>query len=281
MKKTLKNIIPVLKQVGLSLGVCLLCLTLVSGVSTLFAPKEDVVEKENELAGKYISFMGDSITTYEGWNNNTYYNSTIGSNAVFYNSTKLASVNDTYWKKTVDELDLKLCVNNSYSGSTTTTLGSAPGCMTRTANLHNDNLGIVPDIIVLYMGTNDLRRGYELGSFNSVSDIYDSASGEYVGNLTTFAHAYATMVHKVKANYPDADIYVCTISHTDVDGSEWAKVITKIADVFNVNLVDFYGATNITDSTLSTYTLDSRHPNKAGMEEMYKCLKKAIERNYN
>ena len=239
--------------------------------------------KEDTLSGKYISFMGDSITTYSGWNNSTVYNSTIASNAVWYTSDKLSSVNDTWWKRTVDKLDLKLCVNNSWSGSqVTTTQGElAAACMTRSENLHNDNKNITPDIIVVYIGINDYNRGISLGSFDGVSDIYDTSKGTYIGNLSEFADAYATMVHKIRKAYPKADIYLGTLVQYSTDLVSWNEVIKEIAVAFNCNVIDFYNDTPITSSNKGTYTIDNLHPNSLGMQEMYKCVKATLEENYN
>ena len=44
---------------------------------------------------KYISFMGDSISTYEGWSNGTSYNSTIGGNKVWYPNNNYNGANLT------------------------------------------------------------------------------------------------------------------------------------------------------------------------------------------
>ena len=234
------------------------------------------------IEGKYISFMGDSITTYQGWNNKTSHNTTIGANAVWYTSDKLESVNDTWWKKTVDDLGLKLCVNNSWSGSRVTTTSSATSasCMTRAQNLHNDKKNITPDIIVVYIGINDFNNGVALGNFDGVNDIYDFASNTYKGDLTEFADAYATMVHKMQKAYPEADIYLCTLAQYNTSLVSWNDVIKEIASAFGCEVVDFYRDTAITAINKATYTLDNLHPNKSGMDEMYKCLKANLEKNY-
>lgn len=236
------------------------------------------------LSGKYISFIGDSITTYQGWNNNTTYNSTIGSNAIWYSTNKLSNVNSTWWKKSIDNLDLKLCVNNSWSGSQVTiTQGeSASACMTRSQNLHNDKKNITPDIIVVYIGINDYNRGITLGSFDGISDIYDYSTKQYIGNLSEFADAYATMVHKITRAYPNADIYLCTLDqYNDTGIPSWNKVIKQIAEAFDCNIVDFYNDTPMNTSNKSSYTIDGLHPNASGMNEMYKVLKKSLEKNYD
>ena len=153
--------------------------------------------------------------------------------------------------------------------------------MTRTQNLHNDNKNIYPDIIVIYIGINDFNAKATLGSFNGVNSIYDASSKTYIGDYNVFADAYAMMVHKIKTAYPDADIYICTLEqYNNTDIPLWNNVITKIARAFDCNIVDFYNDTAITTSNKATYTLDNLHPNKSGMDEMYKCLKTSLEKNY-
>ena len=66
----------------------------------------------------FVSIVGDSISTYEGYNPDRY--------KVFYNRTMqmangLNSVYDTWWAKVNQSLHAYLCVNNSYSGSKVTT----------------------------------------------------------------------------------------------------------------------------------------------------------------
>lgn len=252
--------------------------------SSVFDDRKTETSQTETLEGKYISFMGDSITTYQGWNNNTAYNTTIGSNAVYYTSSKLSSVNDTYWKKTVDNLDLKLCVNNSWSGSrvTTTSSTTSAACMNRAKNLHNNVKNITPDIIVVYIGINDYRGGVTLGKFDGVDSIYNASTKTYTGTLTEFADAYATMVHKMQKAYPEADIYLCTLDQYNTELVAWNAVIKQIANAFDCNIVDFYNKTPINASNLASYMEDRvLHPNANGMNEMYKCIKSALEANYD
>ena len=263
----------------------------------------DAPRKES-LAGKRISFMGDSITTYLDWSNNTGFNSTLGGHKerntrVYYGRDNkkdlLPSVHHTYWMLTVERLGMSLCVNNSWSGSRVATTGvsNKDGCGSRTVNLHNDHTGENPDIIVVYMGTNDFNTNVPLGIFNTLEDIYDEATGTYTGNLKRFAPAYATMVHKIKCRYPDADIYLCTIDHyrhktgrNHGDPSFYNRVIEKVAAYFQCNIVDFYRETPIFPETAEKYTLPESkgphriHPNAQGMEEMFVCLKEALSKNY-
>ena len=248
---------------------------------------EPIEQQKESIVGKKISFMGDSISTFEGWSNNSAHNSTLADNRVMYDKKgspeyqNLLSVNETWWKRTVDKLGLRLCVNNSYSGSRVTSGGSYPnetGCGDRAVNLHNDNTYEIPDIIVIFMGTNDYQQ---IGGSVSVD---------------TFAEDYAIMVEKVKNKYPDADIYLCTLPNYDyikagkpIAPSVYNKKIESIAEKYDCNLVDFFNETDITPANLEHYTVDlfidrndvsPVHPNASGMGKMYECLKEALSENY-
>lgn len=154
------------------------------------------------IEGKYISILGASTSTFDGFSNNSNHNSTIKINTPYYPKAEfLNNVDDTWWMRTINELGLKLCVNNSWSGSCISTMVDRPekaACISRATQLHNDNVGIDPDIIILIIGGNDALRGYDVGVYNGVADIYDPDNQTYIGDCTTFGQAYATMVHKVK-----------------------------------------------------------------------------------
>lgn len=244
----------------------------------------------NSLAGKYISILGASTSTFADFSNSSLYNSTIVNNAQYYPKPEfLSNVNDTWWMRTINALDLKLCVNNSWSGSCITTKVDGhekAGCMDRATELHNDALGIDPDIIILIIGGNDALRGYDIGEYNGVQDIYNQSTQKYTGNCTLFAQAYATMVHKVKARYPDADIYVCSMLHWQPTKHNKSLVpyndaIKKIANEFGVTYVDFYNGTSISPETQTKYLhTDGIHPNKAGFAQMSDCIVKLLKERY-
>lgn len=252
--------------------------------------EEEETQMMKSLKGKYISLLGASTSTFYGFSNSSLYNSTIVNNAQHYpKNGYLTDVNETWWMKTINELDMRLCVNNSWSGSCVTTMVDGKekaGCMDRATQLHNDTLGIEPDIIVLIIGGNDALRGYEIGSYRGVNDIYDENKKEYVGDCTKFGQAYATMVHKVKNRYSDADIYVCSMLHWDPKNHNkslepYNEMIQKIAEEFNVTYVDFYNGTKISPTTKDTYLFpDYVHPNQQGFAQMSDCVVTLLKKQY-
>ena len=242
------------------------------------------------ISGKYFSLLGASTSTFSGFSNSELYNTTLTQNAAYYPKSEwFNSHSDTWWMRTIQALDMKLCVNNSWSGSCVTTKVDGhekAGCMKRATELHNDTLGIEPDIIVLIIGGNDALRGYDIGTYKDMNDIYDESTKTYIGDCSLFGNAYATMVHKVKNRYPNADIYVCSMLHWQVKKHDkgllnYNNVIKKIAEEFQVTYVDFYNDTKIAPETASMYLhTDGVHSNKYGFEEMSNCIVKVLRSRY-
>ena len=107
---------------------------------------------------KYVSIVGDSISTYEGYNPKGY--------SVFYDEymqkqNGLKSVYDTWWAKVNQALHAYLCVNNSYSGSKVSGKSFPSGWSDeRLLNLNTEKYS--PDIILVYLGTNDYGYGVKI-----------------------------------------------------------------------------------------------------------------------
>ena len=227
-------------------------------------------------SAKTISILGDSISTYSAVSNNaTTANSTIASNAVYYPKYEMTSTHETWWKQAADTLGMNVLVNNSWSGSrvldTDPTLGAPAAYVDRCVQLHDDtgaNAGQTPDVIAVYIGINDIINNKSLvsGSFNSLSDIYSDATG-YI-TPTTFAEAYAIMIHKMVTRYSDAEVFVFTlpnngrISNTALL-AECNAQIRNIATVFGCEIVDLAA---IEGYDYNTYTSDNLHPNEIGMD---------------
>lgn len=140
-----------------------------------------------------ISILGDSISTYVGYNPYGYH--------VYYRDDRLydndiLSVNDTWWKQVIDAIGGELCVNNSYSGSYVAGGYESSACSKeRCSNLHGESN---PDIILIYMGTND--RGFEVEI--GIDNPQDTKK---------FYGAYRTMLRQIKNNYPSAKIICATL----------------------------------------------------------------------
>ena len=220
----------------------------------------------DKLSGLKISFLGDSITTYDGYSNNPSYNSTLSKNSKYYPSTNsnndLTSVKDTYWYQTISELSLKLCVNNSCDASrvSNTRTDSIPSGLSRAQELHSAT--VEPDIIVVYIGTNDIANGV---------------------SLEVFTEAYEQMMTDITDTYDNADVYVCTLLpekryNDDALLCSFNEAIKDIAELYDCNVVDFYAESGITWDNYTEYTIDNLHPNATGMDKLSECLVNAIKR---
>lgn len=281
MKKNTKNIV-----IGFIVGLCSLSLLSIISKIDNSVTNNNISEKEI-INGKTISFLGDSISTYESWSNNINYNSTIGNNAVWYNSSRLDSVDKTYWKKTIDDLNMELCVNNSWSGSEVCTYYDevSAGCMNRSLNLHNDNTNFNPDIIVIYMGINDYYSVDGFGSYTDMDEIYNPSTKEYIGDTTLFAPAYATMLHKIVNKYNTSDIYCMNLLPIGATKeteklSLYNNVIKEVAKDLNVNYIDLFNKSGINVDNISTYTFDGTHPTASGHSLISEVLKESLLENY-
>ncbi len=216
----------------------------------------------NEFEGKTISFLGDSITTYEGISNDSNVFVGLGENYCYYTPEKM-QVDDTYWKRVINELGLTLCVNNSAdAGRVTDTKEGVRSGVERAPYLHPDNINIKPDIIIVYIGTNDFANGILAPEFHD---------------------AYSEMLGVIKNQYPEAEVYCCTLlpesrlTNNDLETAH--AIITSSATYHGFNVIDFYSELPDWDYTKHTFVDgDLRvHPNVEGMSMLADCIIKNLK----
>ncbi|MBQ2732737.1 MAG: hypothetical protein IJF74_01130 [Clostridia bacterium] len=212
---------------------------------------------------KYISVLGDSLSTLAGYNPPDY--------AVFYEwenkrTAGIYSPDDTWWGKVINALGGKLLVNNSFSGSTVT---KHPSCEIESygcSDARTSHLGfptISPDIILVLLGINDWGCGMQ---------IYPTEDEK---GLNVFSVAYSAMLEKIKSNYPDAEICCLTFPRSaykdrpDIEipfykggGSfaDYCDAIKKCAKEASCRLLDIYEPNAPYD------TIDGFHPTAEGMQ---------------
>lgn len=219
-------------------------------------------------AGKYFSVLGDSISTFAGY--------VPSGNGVWYNGNNngVSSVNDIWWKKLTDALEASLLVNDAWSGSrvTTTDGDASAGCMARCTRLHSGNVN--PDVIIVYLGINDFNNGVALGTYDG--------TGDFPTVTTTFREAYAIMLNRILANYPKAELWVCTLPYCERTGENlfpesnsngdllatWNGAIRELADLFGVKVLE-HAKCGLTYQNMDLYmgdhsAGDGLHPNAAG-----------------
>ncbi|MCQ2521677.1 MAG: SGNH/GDSL hydrolase family protein [Lachnospiraceae bacterium] len=211
---------------------------------------------------RLVSILGDSISTYEGFNPSGY--------AVFYDSENqkllgLQSVYDTWWAKVNQYLQAYLCVDNAYSGSKVSGANyPSASSIERTTMLHVDKYQ--PDIILIYIGFNDFGNGvpinYKIGCHNKADYFY---------------YSYEKMLSRIKKNYPKAKIICGTLMKGFVKGRPdftfpetygginfelYNDAIRKAAKKEKVYLMD------LALKNYSYETLDGTHPTVVGHATM-------------
>ena len=223
--------------------------------------------KNSPYFGKKFSILGDSISTLEGYNPDGY--------GVFYNDENCKRANimeagDTWWGQVLEYFKAQLLVNNSWSGSRVTKLPNQDelfpsGCSDeRISSLHINS--VKPDVIIIYLGTNDWAVGVDMGlETRLLSDIESEL----------FVEAYKMMIRKIKRNYPDSEIWCCTLSETYVSVKpefcfphkyagihieDYNSIIRRTVKDENCRLIDLY------DMNMPYDTIDGSHPNKEGMK---------------
>lgn len=238
-----------------------------------------------DLSGLKLSILGDSISTFDGYIPTDY-------NIFYPGSGDISTVEKTWWWQVMNKTGMELNANASSSNTTITgdsldTTGSAPGCSTkRMIDLTPGDDGPAPDILIVFMGTNDFLRSVELGTFTEPSKQDE-------GIVNNFCDAYELMIQKLNALYPNAEIYFCTLLETnagDVDEypqsypatnkngntiGDFNAEIATIASAYSYPVIDVHNC-GITYETLDQYTSDGVHPNTEGAKLIAEYVTNAL-----
>lgn len=214
------------------------------------------------LMGKKLSILGDSISTYQNVSNNPEYNSMLYYNPCFYREP--FPLEKTYWHQLMVKMGLTLCVNNSWSGGNLSGTDDEDSGLNRVKYLSNNN-GENPDVIIVFMGINDLGRRIPLDVFSS---------------------DYETVLKTIKDKYPHA--LVCCVNLPDRD-----IVIKKQTELYNraiedaVKLMgDNFFVADLFNSRLNNdfyymNTVDGLHPGENGMTIIAEVIESAMREYIN
>ncbi len=226
-----------------------------------------------QLAGKNLSVLGDSISTYAGVSNDG--NESLNNNAVYYSSQ--INQADTYWQQILTKYGMNLCVNNSWSGSYVSQHrpnqnynidgdGSLSCGMARANKLAKQD-GTTPDYILIYIGINDLNAGV---------------------SAQTVAAAYNEMLNTVTSEYADAKVFCVNMPNRNGTNSPLAynaAIKSAVDSHENVYLIDLYNS-EFSGEVYNTNSLgDNLHPNAIGMDYMTEVIiagmREVVLANYN
>ncbi|MCD2432527.1 SGNH/GDSL hydrolase family protein [Paraeggerthella hominis] len=181
-----------------------------------------------KMAGdmKRFSVLGDSISTFEGCNPEGF--------DVFYenerrDATGVRLVEDTWWAQVIEQCGGELLSNGSFSGSMVEGAGfPAANSAERIAALAKD--GVAPDEILVFIGINDYGwggpaaqaagRGNALPATLDLSAIPEAEAGLASADAAErFGQAYSAMLARMRAAYPQAKVWCCTLCPGRIEGS--------------------------------------------------------------
>lgn len=237
--------------------------------------------------GKKCSILGDSISTFNGYNPDDERKPTYPSGTV--NSWTL-----TWWGRIIEKLGLELAMNDSWSGSnvynsyTTDSPSANVGpnvCMAGLKRIQNLSANGTPDIIFFFGGTNDVRfiksGGTKLGSFDETAD-YSTVDLEAI-TWTTFVDAYVAAIMRLQYYYPNAFIVAMTPMfatasawNSQEDLQKLCVEVSKICNYFGVHHLDMRKC-GIKMTNASKFLKDGLHPDKIGMQLMGDYLISVLE----
>lgn len=245
---------------------------------------EDASEEEQLLAqgiqleGMSLSILGDSISTFDGW--------IPGECTVFYpRDGEVTDVSETWWMQLIEETGMELCANNSSAGSTCTgdslcAEDPSYGCSGGRISLLMGKQGKMPDIIVVYMGINDLLKGVPLGENDGTQLVEE-------GVVDNFSDAYCLILDKLASDYPISQVYCCSLTpvgewgtdqpfvvfknHRGFTAEDYSERIRIIAQNKGVSVIELNDC-GIGIDNLQEMTSDGVHLTPAGMA----CVKEAV-----
>ena len=235
-------------------------------------------ENVNAFEGRSLSILGDSISTYDGW--------IMEGAAIFYPFVgDLTDVSQTWWMRLLDDTGMELCANDSSSGSTcagdSLDVGDfGYGCSSFRLSFLTGKQGKMPDIIIVYMGTNDFLKGIPIGDNDGTKLVEE-------GMVENFSDAYCLILDKLASEYPATEIYCCTlppigdrgdnveyadfVNKLGLTSRDYSEKIGTIAGSKGVSVIDLSDC-GIDLSDLKEMTTDGVHFTPVGMEYIEKAM---------
>lgn len=246
----------------------------------------EVEEAKEEISyeGLGLSIFGDSISTYEGY--------IPEGAAVFYPiAGEVTDVSETWWMMLLDDTGMELCANDSSAGSTCVGYSMSVddpkfGCGGFRISALSGEQGKIPDVIIVYMGTNDLLTDVPLGDNDGTRWVAE-------GEIENFSDAYCLMLDKIASNYPISQIYCCTlpeigdwgqdvpfVTFTNSSGltsKDYSERIETIAQNKGMQVIDLHHS-GIEIDNLHIMTSDGVHFTPEGMKLVERAMLDGLNR---
>ena len=284
----------------------------------LAAREQEAAEYAAKLAavaaaykGKYLSLIGDSISSFKGVTDNTKYSDILVNNRTYNTPSFMNDYTQMYWGGLAESCDMELCVINGWSSSKVYGGGqdknnnvdaTKDNMLVRSTELHNKQ-GQNPDVILLYLGINDVSYGH----WSDLYDLLNSAGGRaqtqvveewlvdvhatYEANkeqivpgetYTSWEASYALSLERMKESYPNAEIYIINLTRSHHGSGEEEKItkantcLAALAEYYGVDVID-QANSEVNYENCHLYGADERdpvalHPNLRGHAALTKLI---------
>ena len=237
-------------------------------------------ETSNPFKGKWVSIIGDSMSTYQGY--------MPEGNTTYYPKDDVDDVNKTWWHILLTKLGAKLCVNESWGdrkvcGSDAQDVKNAMGGkLHRVKGNTYTNLDgttetatedVYPDIILIAVGVNDFLNASTLGDASS-------STGVKPNYTTNFYIAYDYMLVQITQilYYKNAQIYCLNTPYTskialfgtNTNGNtqlDFNKVIENGAESYGIHFINLFNLC-IHDGNASINLIDKIYPKAIMMNKI-------------
>ena len=227
----------------------------------------------NKLAGKKISFMGDSISNF-------------GDTSAEYNTTTKYTFDDTWIGQFLQLAGGTKGKIDAISGTTMQAITLDGGA------IYNTTLGRVEllledsDYIFIFMGANDQRndghRGHKLGAIRPKGTLgnFDNTNP----NFLEFTGAYQLYLEKILKRHAKAEVVLMTplkafSQGTEIDlnkaSDQYAERVIEIAKLYGLKWIDTREA-GFTNYNHQLFFSDGLHPNKAGHRKLARLIAEKV-----
>lgn len=242
-----------------------------------------------DLAYARVSVLGDDLSAFMS-------ETAADFPAEYPNKRNFIEIDKMWWKKLVNRYSMYLITNDSASGRLITWDGTTEddthgAAKHMAAQARIDNLRGVskdpklpgrgtPDIIFVYGGKNDVDSGVPVGTFKAENP--SGYTDEQIAALPvdTFADAYRTMLIRLLKTYPTSKI-VCilpdftAVCESGTRLSECCDIIREACAYFCIDTISMKNA-GLSVFNKNTYLYEDKFPTEAGMELIYRQIKKQI-----
>ena len=212
------------------------------------------------LAGKRLSILGDSISTFYAAGSAMSSNYT-GNDQFYYPkySTTVKTVDLTWWARAIAQTGMALGSNESFSGKDMVYWGYVAA---RAENLGKNG---APDVVIIFLGTNDNVNGHEIAMFKS---------------------RYEAAIKIILEKYADATLFCMTTGYSAYTGYYYTEArrvalnaaIRELVAQYGLGLIDI--AAVQTADNYSACLGDSLHPNATGMGIYADAVVKAMNAHF-